>query len=403
MIGRTRRWRRTRRPALLAVAAGSVIALLSGCQYDGLYSTPLPGGADLGPHPYTVRAEFADVLDLVPQAAVRVNDVPVGTVKAISLNTSNWTADVTMSVNGDVTLPANADAELRQSSLLGEKYVELVAPTGGGTGRLGDGALIPLSRTNRNVEVEEVLGALSLVLNGGGIQQIRTIAQELNQVSAGNEPQIRELLSNVDTLVADLNAHSADITRALDGVNRLSAELAAQTDQIAGVLNNLTPGLATLNSQRDQLVGMLKALTNLSGVAVNTVNASQADLVADLKALAPTLQHLADAGSSLPDSLQLLLTYPFTDGAAAGAKGDYENLYATLDLNLQDLLSTLARSQQSLLPTLPGTGGSTSGTTSGTGSGGTSALPLGSTAASTPSGTCAGGLTSLLGSLLGGC
>ena len=37
------------------------------------------------------------------------------------------------------------------------------------SGRLDDGARIPLDRTNRNVEVEELLGALSLVLNGGGL------------------------------------------------------------------------------------------------------------------------------------------------------------------------------------------------------------------------------------------
>ena len=34
---------------------------------------------------------------------------------------------VTISVNGDVELPANAVAAIQQSSLLGEKYVELAA------------------------------------------------------------------------------------------------------------------------------------------------------------------------------------------------------------------------------------------------------------------------------------
>jgi phospholipid/cholesterol/gamma-HCH transport system substrate-binding protein len=180
----------------------------------------------------------------------------------------------------------------------------------------------------------------------------------------------------------------------LDGVNRLSAQLAGQTDQIAGVLTNLGPGLSVLNSQRDQLVTMLQALTNLSGVAVNTVNASQAQLVADLKVLAPTLRQLSAAGTALPKSLELLLTYPFTDQAAVGVRGDYENLYLNLDLNLQDLLNSLGRSKQSILPPLPGTGGSTSGTPS---------APLGTTQPAPTTGKCAGGLASLLGSLLGGC
>lgn len=385
-----------------AVAAGMFVA--TGCQVaGGLYGVPLPGGASLGNHPYTVHAEFADVLDLVPQSAVKVNDVPVGRVESITLNKSNWTADVVMSVNGDVHLPQNSSAELRQSSLLGEKYIELVGPTGAGVGTLAD-ATIPVTRTNRNAEVEEVLGALSMVLNGGGVQQIKTIARELNAATTGNEGQIRALLSNVNTLMSNLDAHSADITNALDGLNRLSATLATQKDQIAGVLTDLGPGIDVLNGQRDQLVTMLQSLSQLSGVAVDTVNKSQADIVADLKALAPTLNQLAAAGNNLPNALQLLLTYPFTDGAAQGIRGDYANLYANLDLNLGDVLTNISRSRQNLLtgsiPQLQGILGGSSG------GGANPPLPLeGSSGGSSGGGgssSGSSGLAGILSGLLGG-
>jgi len=387
--------RRTRRATLVATLAAGLVTL-AGCQgLNGLYGVPLPGGADLGDHPYTVHAEFLDVLDLVPQSAVKVNDVPVGRVDSITLNKKTWTADVAMTVNGDVTLPANAIADLRQSSLLGEKYIELVAPASNPVGTLAD-ATIPLSRTNRNSEVEEVLGSLSMLLNGGGIQQIQTIAKELNAATTGNEPEIRALLSNVNTLMSDLDAHSADITNALDGLNRLSATLAAQKDQIAGALTNLGPGLDVLNSQRDQLVTMLQSLSSLSGVAVDTINKSQDDLVADLKALSPTLSQLAKSGTDLPNALQLLLTFPFTDGAAQGIRGDYENLYATLDLNLGDLLDNISRSRQSILDgIIPQLQGATGGST---GTGKNPTLPLNSTS----SGSSSTGLGGILSGLLGG-
>jgi phospholipid/cholesterol/gamma-HCH transport system substrate-binding protein len=383
-------------------AAVAGVALVAGCQgFQGAYSLPLPGGADLGSHPYTVHAEFADVLDLVPQSTVKVNDVAVGKVDSISLNKANWTADVTLSVNGDVKLPANADADLRQSSLLGEKYISLVAPENG-TGTLADGAVIPLARTNRNTEVEEVFGALSMLLNGGGVQQIQTIAKELNAATTGNEPAIRDLLSNVDTLMSGLNAHSAQITQALDGVNRLSATLSSQTDQIAGVLNNLSPGLSVLNSQRDQLVAMLQSLSKLSGIAVDTINKSQADLINDLKALTPTLQQLSNAGTNLPNALQILLTFPFTDYATNGIRGDYANLFATINLNLTDVLTNLGRSRQNpLAGLLPGLSGVTGGT-SGTPTNQPPPLPLPNQPGGSGTGSC-GGLGGILGTLLGGC
>jgi phospholipid/cholesterol/gamma-HCH transport system substrate-binding protein len=321
---------------------------LGGCSFGGVQSLPLPGGANLGSHPYTVTARFADVLDLVPQASVRVNDVAVGRVTRIALGPDGWSAVVTMKVNGKVHLPANAYAHLEQSSLLGEKYVQLSGPSGteAATGTLADGASIPLSHTNRNPEVEEVFGALSMLLNGGGIQQLRTISTELNKALTGNEPQIRDMLTQVDTLVSDLDTHKQDITDALDGVNALSATLAARDQKIGTVLTGLSPGLKVLEQQRGSLVTMLRALDTLSGVAVDTVNKSKDDMVADLRALAPTLQRLADAGKALPDSLQVLVTYPFTDEVLNGVKGDYLNVY--LDL-------TAAPGTQ-LVPEMPSSG-----------------------------------------------
>ena len=137
---------------------------------------------------------------------------------------------MTLSVNGNVHLPANAVAMIQQSSLLGEKYVELAAPGNEPPqGKLGNGSLIPLSRTNRNVEVEELLGALSLVLNGGGLAQLQTINQELGDALQGRESAVRDTLTQLDTFVGGLDAQKSEINRALDSVNALAGTLAERT------------------------------------------------------------------------------------------------------------------------------------------------------------------------------
>lgn len=368
--------------------------VLTGCGsggFDGVYNMPLPGGADVGDRPYQVKVRFNDVLDLVPQAGVKVNDVPVGRVDRIDLGPDGWTAEVTVLVNGDVRLPGNSVARLRQSALLGEKYVELAKPAEGREeGALGDGSVIPVERTNRNPEVEEVFGALSMLLNGGGIAQIQDISRELNAALEGNEPQIRSLLTNLNTLVGDLDAHKGEITRALDGVNRLGGTLNAQRDQIAGVLDELEPGLKVLSDQRTQLVTLLQSLDTLSDVAVDTVNKSKDDIVADLKALTPTLQKLAEAGTNLPNGFELLLTYPFPDSAVDGMKGDYTNLFVDLDLNLGTIVDNLGRSRESPLPTPPGLDGHAP------------SLPLPLPNLPLPGVSGTSGLGDLLGGLLGG-
>jgi phospholipid/cholesterol/gamma-HCH transport system substrate-binding protein len=325
--------RRKRSLGTIALA-GALAITASGCGaggFNGIYSLPLPGGASLGSHPYTITAEFANVDDLVPQSAVRVNDVAVGRVSSIYLPPGSWVAHVTMAVNGSVHLPANAVAELEQSSLLGEWYVELSPPPGGGEGQLVNHTLIPLSRTTGNATVEEVLGALSLLLNGGGLAQLHTIDDQLNVALSGNEGQVKSLLSEVNVLVTNLNQHRNDITSAIDGLGKLSGELRSQNKQIGNVLDNLAPGLRVISNQRAQLVTLLNSLHTLTGVAVNTINNSQSGFVSELQSLTPVLQQLANAGQALPQSLQVLLTYPFTDQVLNDIKGDYLNVYLNVN------------------------------------------------------------------------
>ncbi|MEV3922539.1 MCE family protein [Actinomadura coerulea] len=318
-----------RTPKLVAALAAGVV-LTAGCSVR-LEDVPLPGGADLGDHPYTVKVRFEDVLNLVPQAAVRVNDVPVGRVKKVSLPKGAWQAEVTLAVNGDVHLPANATANLEQSSLLGEKYVKLAAPlTAPSPQRLSDGAVIPASRTTRNADTEEVFGALSLLLSGGGLPQIRTINRELNQALNGREDKVRSALRNLDTFTSTLNRNRQSIVNALDGLNRLSSTVRARNGQVGTVLDDLSPGLKVLEEQRGRLVEMLRRLEKLSDVAVRTINASRDDTAANLRSLAVVLRKLADSGRDLPKSLEILLTYPFTDEALKAIKGDYLNAYVTV-------------------------------------------------------------------------
>ncbi|MEU6167771.1 MCE family protein [Streptomyces tanashiensis] len=374
-----------------AVALGLGLAVVLGAipahpvRFDGIEDLPLPGGADLGSHPYTVTAELDDVLSLVPQSAVKVNDVAVGRVTAIELGTGTWSARVTLKINGDVRLPADAGARLEQSSLLGEKYIQLVSPQKNSGGHLTDGSVIPLARTGRNTEVEEVFGALSLLLNGGGVNQLKTITRELNAALGGREPEVRSMLNRVNTLVTNLDAHRGDITRALDGVNRLSATLAGRKKDVDTVLTGLSPGLKTLENQRGSLLTMLRALDTLSGVAVSTIDASKKDMIADLKALAPTLTALADAGADLPESLQVLLTYPFTDEVMRGIKGDYLNTYLHLAAapGTQVIPPLIPKADPTPTPS-PSPPGSTARGRAGANSGAPSALPLPPVSTGTP-------------------
>jgi phospholipid/cholesterol/gamma-HCH transport system substrate-binding protein len=341
------------RAGRIAAGLAAVAALLatSGCQ--GAFDLPLPGGAAQRGDIIRVTAEFADVLDLVPQSAVKVDQVTVGSVERIELN--GWTARVTLRLPRSVKLPDNAIADIKQTSLLGEKYIELSPPPASPPqGQLADGDNIPLAHTGRNPEVEEVLSAMSLLLNGGGVAQLKIIETELNNAMHGNEPQIRDVIKQLNTFVSGLDKQKSEIVRAIDNIDTLSAKLAAQKDDLAKAIEAMPGGLKVLADQRHQLVQMLQALSRLGSVGTHVIQQSKADTAANLAALKPILAQLNAAGDNLPKSMQLLLTYPFSDGTLGAMKGDYTNMTANLQLDLRDpkaLIGSLGG------PTSPPSGG----------------------------------------------
>ncbi|MET3961282.1 phospholipid/cholesterol/gamma-HCH transport system substrate-binding protein [Marmoricola sp. OAE513] len=338
-------FRATRRGRFAAVASavvGSVV--LSSCS---VYDLPLPGGADTGSNPIKVHIQFRDVLDLVPQSTVKVDDVTVGKVTAIDLK--GYTADVTVELPRTIDLPDNTRAEIRQTSLLGEKFVSLSKPTDP-VGKLTSGDIITLKDSGRNHEVEEVFQALALLLNGGGVGQLKSISEELNKAFDGREDEVRSIITQIRSFTEQLDENKGSIIKALENVNRLSVQLRQQDGTIRQTLEQLPAALKSVNGQRQDLVKMLKALSNLSSVGVKVIQASKESTIDALKNLAPVLSALAKAGDALPKSLQVVLTYPFIDEAVGRDPevarnlhmGDFTNLSINLSLDLFNL------------PTIPG-------------------------------------------------
>lgn len=316
--------------ALLAVSA------CGACSFNGINSFALPGNTSSS-HTYRVNVQFSDVQNLVGNSPVKFDNATVGNIRSISLN--GWIAQAVLEIDDDAHVPANVDASLAQTSLFGSQYVELVLPQDQpGRGQLRDGMSIPLKDTTEYPAVEEVLSSLSLILNGSGLQQVRTITGQLNRVVNGREDASRSLVTRLNTFVANLSNQRHDIQRALDSLAQLSDELRAQTDTIATGIDSIQPALDILNEQEGQLVQMLTSLGQFGDAATGVLGRSRDNLVGDISDLPPILGQLANSGKNLTEALKIALTIPFpVTTASRGLRGDYMNLFLTLDISADKL------------------------------------------------------------------
>jgi phospholipid/cholesterol/gamma-HCH transport system substrate-binding protein len=333
------RWSRPFTASALAVLS---VAAVSACSsWRGVNSLPLPGTQGNGPGAYTIEAQLPDVANIERNSRVRVGDVTVGNVSDIERQ--GWHALVTMTINGNVKLPANATATIGQTSLLGSLHIELAPPKDvAPQGVLRDGSIIPLTSGAAFPSTEQTLASVSLLLNGGGLGQIQDITQALSVAFAGRENDLRSLIQQLDTFVSYVNGQKGDIIAAADSLNKLVGQFAAQKPVVDRALTSIPNALSVLKNQRDNLSDALAQLGKFSALVADSTNQTKENLVRELSDLGPVLQSLADAGPALTRSLGLFSTFPFPkDTLTKWLRGDYANLTAVIDLTLSRIDSSL--------------------------------------------------------------
>lgn len=325
------KWHRVGTKFLMVLA----ISVLPACSdFQGLNSVALPGTKGGGPGAFRVQAQLPDVQNLERNSRVRVNDVTIGNVTNIEVQ--GWHALVTMTLDRDVDLPANATATLGQTSLLGSVHIELAAPTDApADGKLKEGSLIPLSSARTNPSTEQTLSSLAMVLNGGGVGQIQDIVSAMSIALDGREDDVRSLIDQSNTFVGYLNDQKDDIVSAADSLDKLVGKFADQKPVIDRAFRTVPEALAVLKNQRDNISEAMAQGGQLSALVTDTVNKTKENLVKELEDLGPVLKSLADAGPALTRSMDLLSTLPFPKPTLdKWIRGDYANLTAVVDLTL---------------------------------------------------------------------
>src|SRR5436309_9772957 len=214
---------------------------------------------DAGHH---YSAEVADASELVRNNSVRVRDVQVGKVTSIAVDRLH--AKIGFTVAKDVRLPAQTNAVLRQTSMLGEMFVDLEPR---GDGQLRDGATIPLSRTRRAAQLEQVVQLGGQLVNQVTADNFNRMITTFDDAWGGHPGRLTRLFDAMAGASAALNSNRDAMAATIDRVEQMAAALAPHTAELAESVQRFADGMRAVAAHREDLSTFTEGLKHLSDSA----------------------------------------------------------------------------------------------------------------------------------------
>ncbi len=313
--------------AALCLAVTMAAGLLTGC---GLSLNRFPSSGGVSGPTYSLIAVFSDAHNLTVGGRVKLDGVVVGQVS--SLRTKDYTARIALQIKDDVKIPDGATAEIRFTTPLGEDFIQITSPPRATKKFLSPGAEIGPDRTSVAPSIEDAFSALSMLLNGGGLEDLAVIAAELNKALGGREPAVRETLGLLNSVMTALDAHKKDFTRSLDALHALTKVVDSGSATVDAALTKFPVTLQLLSDDTDRLVALTQKVGALATSTTALLDKASAPLIGMMAELQPVLRGLSEATDQFVPTMKSLQDMGRLLQAAA--PGDYLGAAATGSLLL---------------------------------------------------------------------
>ena len=282
------------RIATLAVIA-VVIALVSG----GLVLAAGGGGKQ-------ITAYFGETIGVYPGSTVRILGVKVGTIDSVT--PEGQRVKVTMTVDGNVPVPASAGAVVVAASVVSDRYIQLTPPYTGGP-QMADHGVIPERRTATPLEVDQVFSSLTKLANElgpNGVNAHGALSDVLNTGAANLKGNGR----NFNTMIAQLGAATRTLSGSRDNlfstVNNLQSfttMLKSEDSQVRLAEQQLASVSSFLSGDRFDLTGALHELSIALGQVKTFIESNRSLVKTNVGRLAAITRLLVSERASLAEAI----------------------------------------------------------------------------------------------------
>lgn len=304
------------RKFLVAIVVTAIVAGLPACS-SGTYS---------------VTAVFDDIGDLQSRGSVQMADVKIGRVGRIRL-TDDYKALVTLDLDTSVPVPRSVTALLRQTSLLGERFVELRpvedAPT---TPRLRAGDRI--TETGEAPELEFVAGEAISVLGAVTAGDVEVLVRTGAEGFGGRGEELGSLLRDLGTFSHTLAERTAEIERIIDGFGSAAEQLAPAAADLGALLDNLATTTRVLADNRAQAVDALDQLSRVAAVQNDVLVRYRSDIERQIGQVDALVAAAAESQAEVASLVDWLAR--FTTNVPRAVPNDFTQVYLWIVPFLQD-------------------------------------------------------------------
>lgn len=286
--------------------------------------------------PKTITAYFTSATAIYPGDEVRVVGVRVGTIDEIEpLGTRTR---VTLKVDRDVPVPADAKAIIVAPNLVSARYVQLtpaygVSPESSGA-TMADGAEIGEERTAIPVEwddIKEQLTRLAAELGpASGISgtSLSRFIDSTADAMAGNGDRLRETITQLSDVGRVLGEGSGDIVDVIKNLQVFVTALRDSNTQIVQFQDRLADVTSVVDGSRSDLDSAITELSMAVGKVQRFVAGSRDQTAEQIERLANVTQVLSDNSMAVKNILHaapnaLVNGYNIYNPDSGGPRGSF--------------------------------------------------------------------------------
>jgi phospholipid/cholesterol/gamma-HCH transport system substrate-binding protein len=253
---------------------------------------------------YGVTMQTPEAAGLYANAIVTYRGVDIGVVKSVDLQANGVSAQLRL--RDDFKVPANAEANIRSVSAIGEQYVDLVPPSSDGP-YLGNGSVIRADQVSLPTSATAVLTSASLLLQSLPTDALRSTLDETFNAFNGTGPALHDLITNSNQLVGAANDNADATIKLVRDANPLLTTTARRSPEISSFTHDLASFSQQLVMSDADIRATLAAGPSFADTTGNTLT--------DLQQTVPILlANLQTAGQVLlvnnPGLRQILVIYP---------------------------------------------------------------------------------------------